>query len=221
MSTLPNILLVEGEADRGFFEALCRMWGIAADVRVATPKDTAGGHNSKQGVLSHLTTVLLPQLQDGACQRIGLVVDADRVAHGTGYANTLQRFLKALAQAGYHQNSASSDGLVFSHDDGLADLGLWIMPNNADEGMLEDWVKQCVHPEEAALFQHASHSIDAIPGGPKFSQWHRTKAEVATWLAWQKKPEHGLYLAVQPSLLNVESPLLKELQAWLGRVFAP
>lgn len=220
MST-PNILLVEGEADRGFFEAFCRVCGIAADVRVATPKDSGGGHNSKQGVLSHLTTVLLPQLQDGAYQRIGLVVDADRVAHGTGYASTLQLFSAALSQAGYHHNLASSPGLIFSHGDGLADLGLWIMPNNADEGMLEDWVKQCAHPDEAALFQHASLSIDAIPGGLKFAPWHRTKAEVATWLAWQKKPEHGLYLAAQPSLLNVESPLFKALQAWLSRVFAP
>jgi len=221
MST-KNILLVEGEADRGFFEVLCRILGIAADVRVAIPKDTdSGAHNTKQGVLSHLTAALLPQLQDGQLDRIGVVVDADRVAHGSGYPVTLQRFADALAQAGYQLKPAAASGLIFSHQDGLANLGLWIMPNNADEGMLEDWIKACVHPAEAGLYQHGEASIDSIPGGPKFQPWHRTKAEVATWLAWQKKPEHGLYNAVQPDLLNTDEPLFKELQAWLVDVFAP
>ena len=219
MST-KNILLVEGEADRGFFEALCLLLSIPADVRVATPKDTGGAHNTKEGVLSHLTKVLLPQLQDGQLERIGVVVDADRAMHGSGYAATLQRFTEALAQSDFRPNPALTSGLVFTHQDGLADLGLWIMPNNADEGMLEDWIKQCLHPGEAGLYQHGEASIDAIPGGPKFQPWNRTKAEVATWLAWQKKPEHGLYNAVQPDLLNTDAPLFKELQMWLAHVFA-
>lgn len=221
MST-KNILLVEGEADRGFFEALCLLLGIPADVRVSTPKDRGGTHNTKEGVLSHLTKVLLPQLQDGQLERIGVVVDADRVAHGSGYPVTLQRFTDALAHDGYQPSpAAATTGLVFSHQNGLADLGLWIMPNNADEGMLEDWIKQCLHPSEAGLYQHGEKSIDVIPGGPKFQPWHRTKAEVATWLAWQKKPEHGLYNAVQPDLLNTSAPLFTEMHAWFKHVFAP
>lgn len=218
MST-KKILLVEGEADRGFFEALCQMLSISVDVRVATPKDTGGAHNTKEGVLSHLISALLPQLQDGQLKRIGVVVDADRAAHGSGYAATLQRFTDALAQGGYQPNPAAVSGLVFTHEDGLEDLGLWVMPNNADEGMLEDWIKQCLHPGEAGLYQHGEASIDAIPGGPKFQPWHRTKAEVATWLAWQKKPEHGLYNAAQSDLLNTDAQLFKELQAWLAHVF--
>lgn len=220
MST-KNILLVEGEADRGFFEALCHLLSIPADVRVATPKDTGGTNNTKEGVLNHLTTVILPQLQDGQLERIGMVVDADRALHGSGFARTLQRFTDALAQGGYRSNAAAASGLVFTHQDGLADLGLWIMPDNADEGMLEDWIKHCLHPSEAGLFQHGEASIDSIPGGTKFQSWHRTKAEVATWLAWQKKPEHGLYNAVQSDLLNTDAPLFKELQAWLKHVFTP
>lgn len=153
MST-KNILLVEGEADRGFFEALCRLLSIPADVRVATPKDTGGAHNTKEGVLSHLTKVLLPQLQDGQLERIGVVVDADRVVHGSGYPVTLQRFTDVLAHDGYQPSPTGATGLVFIHQDGLADLGLWIMPNNADEGILEDWIKHCLSPVEVGLYQH-------------------------------------------------------------------
>lgn len=219
MST-KNILLVEGESDRGFFEVFCRLLSIPADVRVATPKDTGGAHNTKEGVLSHLTKVLLPQLQDGQLERIGVVVDADRAMHGSGFAATLRRFTDALAQDGYRLNPAAASGLVFIHQDGLANLGLWIMPNNADEGMLEDWIKQCLHSDEAGLYQHGEASIDAIPSGPKFQPWNRSKAEVATWLAWQEKPGNGLYNAVQPDLLSTEAPLFKAMQAWLTHVFA-
>jgi hypothetical protein len=218
MST-KNLLLVEGEADRAFFEALCRLLSIPADVRVATPKDTGGTHNTKNGVLNHLTAVLLPQLQDGQLERIGVVVDADRVAHGSGFQITLQRFTDALAPGGYQPIPTATTGLIFKHQDGLADLGLWVMPNNADEGMLEDWIKHCLHPSEAGLYQHGEASIASIPGGPKFQPHHRTKAEVATWLAWQKKPEHGLYNAAQSDLLNIDAPLFGALKGWLTQVF--
>jgi hypothetical protein len=214
-----NILLVEGDADRGFFEALCRKLDISVDVRVATPKDTGGDYNTKEGVLTHLTLALLQQLQDGQLERIGVVVDADRQEHGTGFEETLRRFSRSLAQYGYHRHPASETGLIFRHNDGLSDLGLWIMPNNGDDGILENWVKQCLHPGELGLYQHGEASIDAIPGGPKFQSWHRTKAEVATWLAWQKKPEHGLYNAVEAELLNTNAPLFKDLRAWLALVF--
>lgn len=215
-----NVLLVAGEADRGFFEALCKMLGIQVNViRVATPKDSGGSFNGKAGVLNHLKSVLLPQLLDGQLKRIGVVIDADWVAHGGGFTVSLQRFINFVTPSGYQPNPTVTSGLVFSHQDGLADLGLWVMPNNADEGMLEDWIKQCLHPGETGLYQHGEASIDAIPCGPKFQSWHRTKAEVATWLAWQKKPEHGLYNAVQPDLLNMDASLFKELHAWLRHVF--
>lgn len=214
-----NILLVEGEADRGFFEAFCRLSQVSVDVRVATSKDTGGSHNTKEGVLSHLTSVLLPQLQDGQLTRIGVVVDADRVKHGSGFSVTLQRFTDALSKGAYQRSQSAAAGLIFKHSDGLSDLGLWIMPNNLEDGMLEDWIKQCVSSSESGLFCHASYSIDGIPGTPKFQPWNRTKAEVATWLAWQKKPEHGLYNAAQPALLNAEAPLFTQLQKWLRHVF--
>jgi hypothetical protein len=215
-----NILLVEGESDRSFFETLCRMLRISADVvRVAVPKDDGGAHNSKAGVLNHLISALLPQLQDGQLTRIGVVVDADRAMHGSGYAATLQRFTEALVQGDFRPNPAPTSGLVFTHQDGLADLGLWIMPNNADEGMLEDWIKQCLHSDETGLYQHGEASIDAIPGGPKFQPWNRSKAEVATWLAWQEKPGNGLYNAVKPDLLDTSAPLYAGLYAWLKHVF--
>lgn len=218
-----NILLVEGEADRSFFEVICRQLSIDASIHVAAPKDLIASQvtkNTKEGVFS-LLPELLKQLEDGTTEKLAVVVDADSMVNGGGFQKACDRVGRIVKPAGFDLvTSRSAAGLVFENSDGFADLGLWVMPNNADEGMLEDWIKQCLHPGEDALYQHAGTSIDAIPGGPKFKPLHRTKAEVATWLAWQEKPGHGLYNAASPDLLNTSAPLFVDMHAWLQHVFA-
>lgn len=214
-----NILLVEGEGDKGFFEILCHAFGVSIEVRVATPKDLVDGNrNSKQGAFNLLPT-LLKQLEDGQTERIAIVVDADSQSNGGGFENTLKDLEKRLTPFGYQLTENQTAGLIFCHNDGFADFGAWIMPNNADEGMLEDWIKKCLHTNEDGLFQYVKNSIDNIPNGPKFKPLHRSKAEIATWLAWQKKPGHGLYAACEGHLLDEQAPLYVELIAWLHLVF--
>jgi hypothetical protein len=47
----------------------------------------------------------------------------------------------------------------------------------------------------------------------------RSKAEVATWLAWQKRPGHGLDSAVREGLLDTGSHGYLQLVAWLNQIF--
>lgn len=67
-----NILIVEGEADRGFFEALCNTLQLGVSVEVAPPRQLGGKHNSKQGVFNILGAYL-PQLNDGAVSRLAII----------------------------------------------------------------------------------------------------------------------------------------------------
>ena len=67
--------------------------------------------------------------------------------------------------------------------------------------------------------EHAQASINQIPIGPKFKSIKRTKAEVATWLAWQAEPDHGLWQAVKPGLLDEAAPQFLALKMWLEKVF--
>lgn len=212
-----NILLVEGEADRAFFELICKKLALDAFVRVAAPKDLTGSHNTKEGVFNCLPTEL-KNLGDGQTTRLAVVLDADSESNG-GFQATLDRMGKIVAPFGYLVSGSSAGGSIYQNNDGLADFGLWVMPNNAQEGMLEDWVKSCMHSDEQTLFTHAVSAIDALPAPPKFNTIHRSKAEVATWLAWQKRPGHGLYRVVEDDLIDTGSPLYLELSAWLKQVF--
>ena len=216
-----NILLVEGDADRGFFEALCKIWGVSVQpIAVHTPRDAGHVKDTKQAAFDVLEKTYLPQLADGQIERLAIAVDADQHANGGGFARTRDQLTQRLTLAGYQLLAESkSGGFLFVHSDGLNDIGAWLMPNNADDGMLEDWIQLNLHPQEAALMQHAKNSIDQIPGGAKFKPLRRSKAEVATWLAWQSEPDHGLWQAAKPDLLDDSAPQLQALKTWLMRVF--
>ena len=220
-----NVLLVEGEADRGFFEAFCESLSIPVDqITPATPDafprihPPASNRNTKRGVID-LLPLMISQLYDGSLLRLGVVVDADASQHGQGFSCTIEQVSNVVTPHGYSLGQSPEPGLVYCHNNGLADLGLWVMPNNADDGMLEDWLKPVLRPDEAPLLGHANHAIDTLPDSPRFKPLHRSKAEIATWLAWQQKPGHGLYRAVEDQLLNPQAEAYQSLVAWLRRVF--
>ena len=215
-----NILLVEGEADRSFFEALCKQWQLPVQVKVSTPRDVGHARDTKQAAFAVLETIYLGQLADGHIERLAIAMDADNVSDGGGFERTLSQLNQCLNPAGYAlRTHAEPGGLLFAHNDGLNEIGAWVMPNNADDGALEHWIQGNLHPNERALMQHAQNSIDQIPGTPKFKPLRRAKAEVATWLAWQTDPDHGLWQAAKPGLLDESAPQFRALRSWLEKVF--
>ena len=218
MAMAEHILLVEGESDRSFFEAVCKTLKLQPSVTVAPPKDVGGSHNTKEGVFNHLP-ILLNQLGDAQITHLAVVVDADSAVNGGGCQRAIDKVTKIVEPYGFTLASNPVGGVFFQNDDGLADFGLWVMPNNSDEGMLEDWIKSCIHPGEHQLFAHAETVVDKLPQ-PKFKPIHISKAEVATWLAWQKQPGHGLYRAIEDQLIDRNSALFKELCIWLTHIYS-
>jgi hypothetical protein len=221
MARSERLLLVEGMADKRFFEAVCKLQGLDTNVQVAPPMEVGGHYNSKEGVFNHLS-VLIKQLGDGRLKRLGLVVDADyKAEYGLGFERTVDRVTEIVTPFGFglaRNVGKPQGGLVFQHSDGLADLGLWVMPDNQKEGMLEDWIKDCIIQAEQLLFQHATKVIESL-AQPKFKSIHRSKAEVATWLAWQETPGHGLYYALKEQLLDPNNTLFLGLTSWLAHMY--
>lgn len=220
MGNMKRLLLVEGDNDCSFFTEVCNKMNLNAQVKVAAPRDLFGGYNTKQGVIDSLP-IHLGQLPDGQLERLGVIVDADCVVDGGGFERTLARISKVLHDYKFvsEPTRMPSGGLLFDHLDGLAAFGLWVMPNNRDEGMLEDWVQSGVRSDGRSLLEHAKDVVANLPE-KKFKINYRTKAEVATWLAWQSKPGEGLYSLVINNLLDdKELSAYVGLRCWLSKVF--
>ncbi|HJH28842.1 MAG TPA: hypothetical protein C5S51_03995 [Methanosarcinaceae archaeon] len=217
MAKSNRILLVEGETDRSFFEGVCTNLGLHTNVRVALPKDIGGSHNTREGVFNILP-IWLNQLADATVTRLAVIVDADSVVNGGGCQRAIDRITKIVEQYDFTlMANHSVAGVLFENDYGLADFGLWVMPNNDGEGMLEDWIKSCVHSNEHELFTHAEEVVGEL-SPQKFKPIHRSKAEVATWLAWQKTPGHWHHV-VEEQLIDTNSELFKELSDWLNHIY--
>ncbi len=218
------ILLVEGEADRGFLEQVCKKLNLNPEIKPAIPKDYQADydeflHNGKQAVRKLLND-LLPDLVDeeSTLKRLAAIVDAD-YAKGLGFQETLDQFKSTASEHGFIFLENNSNGLIFKNGDLM--FGLWIMPNNQDEGMLEHFIKKCIKSDdkEQELFNKAAETIQTI-SEPKFDKTiHLTKAEIATWLAWQKTPGHGFYVSVKDNLLQTDHALFQELEKWLKHIF--
>ncbi len=222
--SLPKKLLVEGEQDRLFTEACCELIGLKGHIQIGPPSWLAG--NSRAGNGKNNAIKLLPDLigqaNDGNVTHIGLVIDADfHATHGLGFEKTWNTVTTLLAQNGYQipdKPTAASAGFCLPHQDGLVDFGLWIMPDNFADGMLEDFIKGSITQSEQILLQHACQTVASLPT-TKFKPHHQSKAEVSSWMAWQESPGQGLNGAVGGRLLDFDTGLAKQYVEWLKKVF--
>ncbi len=214
-----NILLVEGESDKDFFDELLKHLGLIVQIKVAPPKEFGGTHNTKQGAFNLLKT-MLDSLADGSIGRLGIVVDADLVANGGGLENTLNQIREKISGSGFSISSEKyGTGFAFEHSNGLPDFGVWIMPNNADEGGIELWLANCVHGNSRGLLTHAKSVVASLPKPTKFKTTHLPKAEIATWLAWEKHPGQGFHRVFADQLINENSADFSNLSNWLKHIF--
>lgn len=214
-----QILLVEGRADQTFYEALCRK-ANRDNVKVATPKSIGGKMDTKTHAIHNLPFVL-SQLEDGSIANLGLVVDADYdEEHGLGFKGTLEKIREQALSFGFERETRlQSGGFVFRHPDGLPQFGLWIMPDNRSEGMLEDFVKLSITESiQTSLHGHACNVTSKLVS-PLFKKIHKSKAEVATWLAWQQKPGAHIEVTIGDGLIDLASPALLSLVSWIHAVF--
>lgn len=215
-----RILLVEGPADSFFYAAFVRHLRIKG-VKITPPAEYGAKINSKSNAI-HVLPTLLDQLDDGSVSSIGLVVDADYEATGgLGFRKTLDQIVHKIQSHGFEINPIKQPhGFLFSHPDGLLPFGVWIMPNNKTEGMLEDFIKESIRADDQVRLRDSAVEVVASLKNPLFKEIHRSKAEVATWLAWQKTPGEKLESTIDGNLVDLTSPACSTFSEWLRTVFA-
>ena len=148
------------------------------------------------------------------------MIDAD-----TGLAARWQSLRDRLLEAGYPNVPAGPDpkGTILPAPGGtslLPRVGIWLMPDNQTEGILEDFLRFLVPEESQPLLDHAESSIAAIPDGERrFGPLDEPKALIHTWLAWQEEPGKPFGTAITAGFLDPNLPQADALAAWLDKLF--
>jgi hypothetical protein len=200
-----RLLVVEGPDDKHVFLAILNRHQFAPSFEI----QDEGGFES---LVARLSVRLKPGTD---VKRIGIVVDAD------ANAKIRWQFLKGtLNRAGYESTPDEPDpsGSIVDHEI-LPRVGVWIMPNNALPGMLEDYVRFFV-PAGDLLFERAIRCVGEIPAEERrFAEHHSTKALIHTWLAWQEDPGTPLGLAITKRYFESDGPHVDAMLEWLRRLF--
>ena len=107
------------------------------------------------------------------------------------------------------------EGIVI---DGTPRVGIWLMPDNASTGELEDFVAKMV-PSDDAVWPMSKGYIEGIPRPErKFKEGKILRAQIHAWLAAREDPRK-MGSAIKTKDLDIDGALCKRFAGWLERLF--
>jgi hypothetical protein len=210
-----SLLVVEGVEDQLFFKQICREGGLGVCDNIKC--DPSGKGNA--------ISAFVNAIQLNAYSNIGLVVDADFPVHGAGLAATVQLINQKLVGVGVKPMALRAGGGYEAASVKPAagrKTGVWVMPNNALDGYLEDLLKTFVAPAYAATFNHAAQATaTALAAGVGFTAkpLHRPKADLGAFLAWHDVPRMSFGKALSGGYFVSRQPSAGALINWLNWLY--
>lgn len=212
------LILVEGKDDLHFIGHLLDHHGlICAHATSPRPPDAPTLFLQEAGGLPRLLRSLPIRLNDTDLQRVAIVLDSDE-----DVAARWQAVKQQLAQIGqidlpaYPEATGTVTTLYLEKHEIV--VGLWLMPNNHDPGILEDFVQQLI-PQPNPLWDHARQAVADVPTR-LFSPRKQSKAEIHTWLAWQEEPGRPLGESAKTGVLTTTAVSAQSFIRWIRHTFS-
>jgi hypothetical protein len=197
-------LLVEGNDDQHVIWALCEKFKISETFDVI---DCEG--------IDNLFEQVPIRFKQSEVNTMGIIIDADAAIKDrwSSIINLLTKQNFTLPQ------ELPSEGLILSNINNFK-VGVWIMPNNDLNGMLEDFISFLV-PSDDKLIPIVNSTLDNIEKQQlnKYSISHKSKAVVHSWLSWQEDPGTPMGLAITKRYLTTEVKICSNLINWLNELF--
>lgn len=201
-----KVLLTEGINDCHVILALCKHYNIP---------ETFGLYEcgSDELALKRLTGLLATPDQ---IESIGIVIDADNPNLAAKWQAVKDRLHKSGITTNQEEQQLSGTIIPAAND--LPKIGIWLMPNNQIDGMLEDFCSGLADP---AVLSFAEKCVnDAKENNfTTFIDTHKPKAVIHTFLAWQNEPGMPLGQAITARTLNPDNELAKIFANWLTELF--
>lgn len=203
---LRKLIAVEGQDEVLFFDALLKFLNVAAvEVR------EVGGKNKFEAKLASF--VKLRGFDD--IESIAFVCDADN----DGAQRAFERLTNIIERV-INREESFSGGLVIpstmsEFSNGDPRIGIYVMPNNLDNGMLENLCLETVESDRSTecvnTFMECALQLDKKPKS-------EPKARVQTFLAAKEEIVNRLGLGAQKGYWNFDSPVLDELKSFISQI---
>lgn len=208
-----SLLLVEGNDDFHVIHSLCKQFSIPVR-NLENPKAGSFSVKDCKGINELLEQIPVLFKSSSLLTTIGIIVDAD--------VNLLSRWesiKNLLISLGFVlPEELPTNGLIIIN--GNLKVGVWIMPNNNLNGMLEDFISFLIPPDDQ-LLPFINDSLDAMELQTlnKYATIHRSKAVIHSWLAVQEDPGTPLGQGITKRYLTTDEETCKYLINWVEELF--
>ncbi|MEB3123463.1 MAG: DUF3226 domain-containing protein [Snowella sp.] len=222
----PKKLWVEGATDKRVIPYLMEKNGIRwPDNPPPVFIKDHGGCNILSKKLTE-SEYLSTQLQTSGLTHLGIIVDADtELLQNTENkpAGRWQSLRDACLKCEYIESLPEkfpSGGLIQNIDNDIK-FGIWIMPDNQNQGMLETFLAYLVPDQSDCLWQFARKAAQEARENyqANFKEVHRDKANIYTWLAWQDEPGRQLHEAINETIFNATHPKAQDFVNWFKNLY--
>ncbi len=208
-----RVLLVEGQEDLRVVPWLIESTGVDWGPKDA-PIVSIAAYDGVENLLA--AGEIETRLKASGLQALGVMVDADTSATSR-WAQIRARILAAYPAA---PTDLPPEGVVLRGATQPA-FGAWIMPDNTNRGMLETFLLHLRPTDNSPVLDLSSRVVDEARSlGAPFSDAHRDKAQIHSWLAWQDPPGRPLHNAVMERMLRGKTPTLDRFVDWFCRLYA-
>lgn len=198
------VVLVEGKNDCHVILALRKHYSLSDEFGLF---DCGSDEKLLKRVKSLLVSSQRPEV-------IAIILDADNPDLSAKWASVKG----CLEKEGYVVPSKPDLEGTIVRQDNMPTIGVWLMPDNNVDGMLEDFCAQLA-PQDAMSFAGDCVKSAEDKNFSSFIPNHRSKAEVHTYLAWQDEPGRPLGQAITAKCLNADHPIAKKFADFLERLF--
>jgi hypothetical protein len=197
-------LLVEGNDDQHVIWALCVKFNLRQNFEVIDCKG-----------IEKLYEQIPVRFKQSGINTIGIIVDAD-----TNLQSRWTSLKGLLTKQGFTMpEELPAEGLILSNADNKR-IGVWIMPNNNLNGMLEDFISFLV-PKDDKLLPIVNATLQNLEDQKlnKYSITHKSKAAIHSWLSWQEDPGTPMGLGITKRYLTTDEETCLQLTNWLTALF--
>lgn len=198
-------LLVEGKDDQHVIWALCELFGVKETFDVVD----CGG-------IDEVSKEIPIRLKQSEIKSIGIIIDADTDIN-LRYTTLKDTILKSINYS--FPEIFPNEGLVIRLEN-YPTIGIWIMPNNNLNGMIEDFISFLI-PNTDLLLPEVELFLDSIESKnlSKYKNIHKSKAIIHSWLATQENPGTPMGLAITKKYLDSNNENCIRLINWINTVF--
>lgn len=209
----PRQLLVEGIDD---FAVVLNV-GLQKDVLKSALDNNLFKILKKGGKQKLLPSIAVTFKTEGL-KRLGAIVDSDQDVAASW--NAVRDRFSSLGYANIPQNVPVEGWISAESSSERPRVGAWLMPNNQDIGALEDFLLREIS-EDCSLLSYVKETLNSLEAQSfvSYSPNDRSKAEVHTWLAWQREPGLQLGTAIKAKVLTPSSDTAVLFTRWLEKLF--